>query len=428
MGNDHGVLFDKLCRGENGIAPIHRFNTETIRSKIGGIIEDFDPSTIISDRPGLRALRMADWVQTLAMCSMEQAWKDAKLEGVPRDPERTGIFMGAGRGGYDAIETLVGTQFQAIVQASNTTDEDVDMATRLDMLMSLLAGSINPVLFLQQCPCLVSAFSSIRYDARGPTLTNVNLCSAGSQSIGEAAWVISRGDADIMIAGGADSMLNAIELMAFCSLDAVSGQNDPETASRPFDYRRDGCVVGEGSATMVLEEREHALARGAKIYAELLGYGSSSDAYKIQAPRPDGKGAALAMRQAMGHGDLQAEDIDHVNAHGTSTPLNDKTETAVIKDVLGDHAYDIPVVSTKSMTGHLIAAAGSLEAVISVKCLEEGRIPPTRNYQVPDPRCDLDYATEGQRDAPKLGTVLSNSFAIGGTNACLIFGHPNLRA
>jgi len=425
MGNEHESVFDKLCEGQNGIFTIQRFNTEHIRSKIGGVIENFDPSEVISDRPGRRALRLTDWIQTLAMCSIEKAWTDSGLTENDHDPERTGIFMGAGRGGYDALARLMGRQFQELIGASGGPDQQDDPGTRLEILIARLSGLINPVVFLQQCPCLVSAYSSIRYGAQGPSLTNVNLCSAGSQSIGEAAWVISRGDADVMIAGGSDSMLNPIELTAFCSLEAVSNQNDPETASRPFDYRRDGCVVGEGSATLILEEREHALARGARIYAELLGYGSSSDAYKIQAPPPDGRGAVLAMRAAMAHAGLRAEEIDHVNAHGTSTPLNDKTETGAIKTVLGEHAYKIPVVSTKSMTGHLIAAAGSLEAVISVKCLEQGRIPPTRNYQVPDPRCDLDYATEGQRAMPSLGTVLTNSFAIGGTNACLIFGHPD---
>ena len=420
MGNDHDEVFDKLCRGENGIKSISRFNTENIRSKIGGIIEDLDPATVIPDRSGRRSLRVADWIQKLAMCSIEKAWTDSGLKEGDYEPEKTGISMGAGRGGYDALEMLMGSQFQELVKVSK--DKGHDSAARLDIMIARLAKLINPVVFLQQCPCLVSAYSSIRYNAQGPTVTNVNLCSAGSQSIGEAAWIISRGDADVMIAGGADSMLNPIELTAFCSLDAVSGKNDPETASRPFDYRRDGCVIGEGSATLILEEREHALARGAKIYAELLGYGSSSDAYKIQAPPPDGRGATLAMQTAMRHAGLSAEGIDHINAHGTSTPLNDKTETGAIKDLLGDHAYNIPVVSTKSMTGHLIAAAGSLEAVISVKCIEQKRIPPTRNYEVPDPRCDLDYNTEGERQMPELRTVLSNSFAIGGTNSCLIFG------
>jgi 3-oxoacyl-(acyl-carrier-protein) synthase len=262
------------------------------------------------------------------------------------------------------------------------------------------------------------------YGARGPTLTNVNLCSAGSQAIGEAAWLIHRGDADVMLAGGADSMLNPVELPAFSALDAVSACNDPETASKPFDLTRDGCVVGEGATALVLEEADHARARGARVYAELVGYGSSSDAYKVSAPPPDGKGAVLAMQAAMGHAGLVAEEIDHVNAHGTSTPLNDRTETLAIKTVLGEHARRIPVVSTKGATGHLIAAAGAFEAAVAVKCVERKRVPPTRNLTQRDPNCDLDYAPEGARDLPELRTVLSNSFAIGGSNACLIFADP----
>ena len=425
LGNEHDEVFARLCRGDNGIKTISRFNTENIPSKIGGVIEGFEPSDVITDRPGRRALRLADWVQTLAMCSIEKAWTDSGLTEGDYEPERTGIFMGAGRGGYDALAMLLGSQYQELLDINDEMHEDADENERVEILIARVARLINPVIFLQQCPCLVSAYSAIRYNAQGPSLTNVNLCSAGSQSIGEAAWVISRGDADVMIAGGADSMLNPVELTAFCSLDAVSGQNDPESASRPFDYRRDGCVVGEGSATLILEEREHALARGATIYAELLGYGSSSDAHKIQAPPADGRGAVLAMRMAMDHAGLAPDDIDHINAHGTSTPLNDKTETGAIKTLLGPRANEIPIVSTKSMTGHLIAAAGSLEAVISVKCLEQGRIPPTRNYEHPDPRCDLDYVTEGSRDTPGLRTVLSNSFAIGGTNSCLIFGRAD---
>jgi 3-oxoacyl-[acyl-carrier-protein] synthase II len=291
-------------------------------------------------------------------------------------------------------------------------------------------SAVKPSHYLQQCPCFVSAYVSMRYHARGPTLTNVNLCSAGTQAIGEAAWVIARDDADVMITGGSDSMLNAAELTAFCALDAVSTCNeDGPAASRPFDLRRDGCVVGEGAAALVLEELDHARRRGARIYAEVLGYGTSSDAHKVTAPPDDGRGAVLAMRRALHHAEVAPGDVDHINAHGTSTPLNDRVETAAIKTVFGRHAYRIPVVSTKSMTGHLIAAIGALEAVIAVKSLAEKRIPPTRNLRVPDPRCDLDYVPEGQRHLPGLRVVLSNSFAVGGSNACLVFGEaPHGRA
>jgi 3-oxoacyl-[acyl-carrier-protein] synthase II len=253
-------------------------------------------------------------------------------------------------------------------------------------------------------------------------LTNVNLCSAGAQAIGEAAWVIARDDADVMIAGGADSMLNPAELTAFSNLDAVTVCNDdgPE-ACKPFDLRRDGCVIGEGAAALILEELGHAQRRGARVYAEVLGYGASCDYHKVTAPPEDGRGAVLAMTRALAHAGLAPEAVDHINAHGTGTPLNDVIETAAIKTVFGPHARRIPVVSTKGMTGHLIAAAGALEAVIAVKSLDERRIPPTRNLKVPDPRCDLDYAPEGQRALPALKVVLSNSFAVGGSNASLLF-------
>jgi 3-oxoacyl-[acyl-carrier-protein] synthase II len=227
-----------------------------------------------------------------------------------------------------------------------------------------------------------------------------------------------------MVAGGSDSMLNPAELTAFCALDAVSTRNeDGPAACKPFDLRRDGCVVGEGAAAVVLEELAHARARGAVSYAELLGYGVTSDAHKVTAPPEDGHGAIMAMRRALAHAGLSPEDVQHVNAHGTATVLNDRVETDAIKAVFGRHAYRMPVVSTKSMTGHLIAAAGALEAVIAVESLVEQRVPPTMNLHVPDPRCDLDYVSEGRcRPAPELRVVLSNSFAIGGSNACLVFG------
>jgi 3-oxoacyl-[acyl-carrier-protein] synthase II len=281
---------------------------------------------------------------------------------------------------------------------------------------------MNPLDFLQECPSMAAAYIAIRYRARGPNLTIVSLCAAGAQAIGEAAWAVARGDADAALAGGADSMLNPFDLTAFCKLDAVTGWSDDATrASKPFDLRRDGCVVGEGAALLVLESAEGARARGARIYAEMAGYGSSDDGYRISAPPEDGGGAVLAMERALASAGLTPADVDHVNAHGTSTPLNDRIETTAIKRVLGRRAYEIPVTSTKSMTGHLIAAAGALEAVVAVKSLEQGKVPPTINLEKPDPLCDLDYVKEGGRELPHLRTVLSNSFAIGGVNASLLF-------
>jgi len=424
LGHDVAHMFDALCRGESGIRPIRRFDTTHCRSKIGGTVEDLDAAALVPDRPGQLMLRLADWIQTMAFCATELAARDAGLAPPAGPRPRLGVFFGAGRGGAEVSETLLALVAEAAEEWPRLRERDPDA------LYSRLAGSvfgalnrIRPTSYLQQCPTFVSGFLSIRHGAAGPMLTNVNLCSAGAQAIGEAAWVIARDDADVMLAGGADSMLNAAELTAFSNLDAVTTRNEEgPDACKPFDLRRDGCVVGEGAATLVLEELEHARRRGARVYAEVLGYGASSDAHKLTAPPEDGHGAVLAMERALGHAGLDGRDVGHVNAHGTGTPANDVVETAALKRVLGEHAHRIPVVSTKSMTGHLIAGAGALEAAIVVKCLVERVVPPTRNLRVPDPRCDLDYVAEGARAMLGLRAVMSNSFAIGGSNACLVFG------
>jgi 3-oxoacyl-[acyl-carrier-protein] synthase II len=424
LGNDAHAVFTALCAGESGIRPIRRFDVRHSPSKLGGIIEELDAENIIQDRAGRRLLRLADWIQTLGLCAADLACRDARLETASLDPGRVGVFFGAGRGGIGVVEHLSRTAFDLMWQDSKTwSDERTAAEEAYQRIMASAFNSERPTNFLQQCPCLVASYVAMRYQAQGPNLTNVNLCSAGAQAIGEAAWAITRDDADVMIAGGADSMLNAAELRAFCALDAVSTRNeDGPAACKPFDLRRDGCVVAEGGAVVVLEELEHARGRGAQAYAELLGYGASSDAYRVTAPSEDGRGAIAAMRGALRHAGLEPKAVDHINAHGTGTVLNDRIETQAIKAVFGDHAYRIPVVSTKSMTGHLIAGAGALEAVVAAKCLAEKRIPPTRNLQVRDPNCDLDYVAEGQRELPDLRVVLSNSFAIGGSNACLVFG------
>ena len=417
LGHDVDRVFDGLCRGASGIRPIRRFDASRCAARFGGIIEDLDATAIITDRGGRRLLRMADWVQTLALCAAELACRDGRLAPGSVIPERLGVYLGAGRGGAQVTQAVFGFLVEALGRWTGRHLRHRIAGSLLDALQT-----IKPTHFLQQCPSLASGYIAMRHQARGPILTNVNLCSAGAQAIGEAAWVIARDDADVMIAGGADSMLNPAELTAFCALDAVSKRNeDGPAASRPFDLRRDGCVVGEGAAVVVLEELGHALARGARIHAEVLGYGASSDAYKVTAPPEDGGGAVLAMRRALRHAGLAPADVDHINAHGTSTPLNDRIETEAIKTVFGARAPAIPVVSTKSMTGHLIAAAGALEAVIAVKTITEKRIPPTINLRVPDPRCDLDYVADGSRRLPRLRVTLSNSFAVGGSNACLVF-------
>ena len=425
LGHDVHAVFDALCRGESGIRPIRRFDVSRSPSTIGGIIEEFEPTTVITDLPGRRMLRMADWVQVLGLCAAELACDDARLGAGVAPPDRFGIFFGAGRGGAAVAERLFNLLLAASFTWRRTYARAEEARDEIAANVFSIFDGVKPSNYLQQAPSLVSSYIAIRRQARGPTLTNVNLCSAGAQAIGEAAWVIARDDADVMLAGAADSMLNPAELAGFCALDAVSRRNDEGPgASKPFDLRRDGCVIGEGGAAVVLEELGHARRRGARMYAEVLGYGSSSDAYKVTAPPDDGRGAILAMREALRHAELPPDAVDHINAHGTSTPLNDRIETEAIKQVFGAHAYRIPVVSTKSMTGHLIAAAGALEAVVAVKTVSERRIPPTINLRVPDPQCDLDYVPEGERRLAGMRVVLSNSFAIGGSNAALVFGAP----
>ncbi len=424
LGHDVHTVFDALCRGESGIRPIRRFDVTHCPAKIGGIIEDFAADAIVHDRPGRLLLRNADRVQAMAFCAAELACGDAGVVPGRIAPERFGVHFGAGRGGAEVAERVLALFIETAEAWRTSHYENPEVA--YDHVASTVFSTlqrIRPTSYLQQCPTFVAGFIAIRHQAGGPMLTNTNLCSAGAQAIGEAAWAIARDDADAMIAGGSDSMLNIAELTAFCSLDAVSRRNqDGAEACKPFDLRRDGCVIGEGAAAVVLEEREHALRRGARVYAEVLGFGASADAHKLTAPPEDGRGAVVAMRQALRHAGIDPRAVGHVNAHGTATPLNDRIETRAIKTVFGDHAYRMPIVSTKSMTGHLVAAAGALEAVIAVKCLDEKRIPPTRNLAVADPDCDLDYAPEGQRALPGLSVVMSNSFAIGGTNACLVFG------
>lgn len=426
LGRDVPAMFGALCRGESGIRPIRCFDVTQCLSQVGGTIDDFDGTSVITDLNGRRMLRIADRVQAMGLCAADLAYRDAALVADDVAGDRLGVHFGVGRGGARVAATVAAKLLEEAAtwqgRHYRTPEEAYDGLTR-DLVRVL--QSIRPTDHLQQCPSLLSSYVAIRHQARGPILTNVNLCSAGAQAIGEAAWVIARGDADVMITGGSDSMLNPAELAAFCALDAVSARNeDGPAACKPFDLRRDGCVLGEGAAAVVLEELGHARARGARVYAELLGYGASSDAHKVTAPPDDGHGAVLAMRRALDHAGVPPEAVGHINAHGTATMLNDRVETAAIKRVFGRHAYRMPVVSTKSMTGHLIAAAGALEAVIAVCSLAEKRVPPTINLQVPDPQCDLDYVSEGRwRPLPDVEVVLSNSFAIGGSNACLAFGN-----
>jgi 3-oxoacyl-[acyl-carrier-protein] synthase II len=281
---------------------------------------------------------------------------------------------------------------------------------------------VSPFLVPMMLPDMAAAQVAIQFGLRGPNMAVVTACASGNNAIGEAVDCIRRDAAEVMLAGGSDAAVIPIAIGGFSNMTAISSRNDaPERASRPFDKERDGFVIGEGAAVLVLEELGHALARGAKIYGEVLGYGSSDDAYHVTAPEEKGTGAAVAMQAALKQSGLRPAQIDYINAHGTSTPLNDKSETAAIKTVLGEAAYTVPISSTKSMTGHLLGAAGAIEAVFCLKVINEGIIPPTINYEHPDPECDLDYVPNTARQK-QVNVVMSNSFGFGGHNAVVIFG------
>lgn len=443
LGSDPEELFQRMCRGESGVRTIDHFDTTAVPCKIGGVVRGFDARDFVADRDTLRNIRTMDTVHQWALCASQRAMADAGLEdlalgsaaggsGPPFDHRRLGVCLGTGLSGRSLMETVAVAAIDRYRSGLGVLDGQGDgrtewtQAPKMELLSrvgEIVARELNPVHFLQQCPSIAASYIAMRYRAMGPNNTMVSLCAASTQAIGEGAWTISRGDADIVLAGGADSMLNPVDLTAFCKLNAVTGKSEEvEAASKPFDLRRDGCVVSEGAAMLVLEAEESARARGAHIYARVLGYGSSADGYKISAPPEDGEGAQLSMTRAIEHAELGPADIDHVNAHGSGTPLNDRIETHAIKEVLGEHAYKIPVVASKSMLGHLIAAAGAIEAIVSIKSLEHRKVPPTINLVRRDPLCDLDYVAEGARDVPNMRTVLSNSFAIGGVNATLIFG------
>jgi 3-oxoacyl-[acyl-carrier-protein] synthase II len=331
--------------------------------------------------------------------SSRDALADAGIEYDEDDPEayRTGVMVGTGIGGVETFEAEV------------------------DLLLNTGPHRLTPYGIPKIISNMAGGQVSIDFNLYGPNSTVVTACAASANAIGDAGEIIKRGAADVMVAGGADASITRFALAGFAQARALSTNNDdPLGASRPFDADRDGFVMGEGGAALVLEEREHALARGANVYAELVGYGMSADAYHVTLPRPGGDGAARAMKAALDHARIDAAEISVINAHGTSTQANDATETAAIKTVFGEDAYRIPASSTKSMTGHLLGGAGALEAVASVLTIGEGVIPPTINYTTPDPECDLDYVPNEAREA-EVTTVMSNSFGFGGHNVALIF-------
>ncbi|HSW95643.1 MAG TPA: beta-ketoacyl-ACP synthase II [Patescibacteria group bacterium] len=392
IGDTVDATWDSMMHSRGGIGRITRFDPSPYESQMAGEVKDFDPTKYMDRKDARRTDRFAQF----AVAAASQALTDGKVD-VAKEPERIGVSIATGVGG---LETLV---------------EQV-------LLMEKRGPSrLSPFLVPMLMANAGSAQVSMQFGLKGPNLTHVSACASSAHAIGECAAIIDRGQADIMVAGGAEAAVLPLAIGAFSTMHAMSRRNDdPEHASRPFDKDRDGFTLSEGGAAVILEERDHAVARGAHIYGELVGYGATADAYHITSPSPEGEGNARSMQMALAGAKLQPTDVDYINAHGTSTQPNDREETAAIKSVFGAHAYKLLVSSTKSMTGHLLGAAGALEAIACLLALRDGCIPPTINYTTPDPALDLDYVPNSPR--PKeIKTALSNSMGFGGHNATLIF-------
>ena len=392
-GNDVPTTWRALMNGESGADYIKKFDAEAYSAKFACEVKDFDPLNFLEKK---EARRMGAFTH-FALAASDEAVNHSGLVIDDSNAEMVGTYISSGIGDFWAIER------------------------EHEKLLNSGPDRVSPFFIVSAIVNLASGNVSIRHGAKGPNSATATACSAGAHAIGDSFRIIERGDADAMICGGAESAITPMSVAGFASMRALSTRNDdPKHASRPFDLERDGFVIGEGAGLMILEELEFAKARGANILAEIVGYGMSGDAFHVTMPDETGSGAIRVMERALKDADLAPEKIGYINAHGTSTPYNDKFETLAIKKVFGEHAYKIPVSSTKSMTGHALGAAGGLEAVFSVKALMENKLPPTINYEFPDPDCDLDYIPNAARDAV-VDYVLSNNFGFGGTNACLIF-------
>lgn len=395
LGNNVQDFWQGLIEGKSGIDVIKRFDPYSYKLPvvIAGEVKDFDPTQYLDKKD---AKRMSDFVK-FAVVAAKEAVKDSGLEVDKIDPTKAGVIVGTGIGGLRDIED----QQQVLLEKG--------------------ARRVSPFFIPSGISNMASGYISIEFGFKGPNSCVVTACATGTHSIGDAFKIIQRGDADIMIAGGTESAITPLGIAGFANMKALSTRNEePQKASRPFDAERDGFVMGEGAGILVLEELEHAKKRGAKIYAEVVGYGMTGDAYHITAPCSDADGAKRVISMALNDARLNPEEIDYINAHGTSTPLNDKVETLAIKEVFKDHAYKLKVSSIKSMIGHLLGAAGGVEAVATAKTIETGIIPPTINYEHPDHDCDLDYVPNKAIEYP-VKAAISNSFGFGGTNACLAF-------
>jgi len=393
LGTGTEKNWSALMAGKSGIDRITRFDASDLPSQIAGEVKDFNPEDFIDKKE----VKKMDSFIHYALAAADMAMKDSGLQVTEENAERVGVVVGAGLGGLPAIEKYH------------------------EVLMNGGYKKVTPFFIPMLIINLAPGHISIRFGAKGPNLSTVTACATGTHSIGDAYHIIKRGDADAMIAGGAESTITPLGIAGFNVMKALSTRNDdPTRASRPFDKGRDGFIMAEGAGIVVLEEYESAKKRGAKIYAEVVGYGATGDAYHITAPGPDGEGAARCMKMALKHAGMNPEDVDYINAHGTSTHFNDLYETMAIKSVFGEHARKLMVSSTKSMTGHTLGAAGGIEAVYSLITMERSAVPPTINYEEPDPECDLDYVPNQARQA-EVRVAMSNSLGFGGTNGTLIF-------
>lgn len=397
VGHTIKEFWDNLTAGRSGVGKISRFDVSAYDCQIAGEVKGFDPSKVLDKKEA----RRADLFEQYALAATSQALAEAGLDSTKINPERVGVVLGSGIGGIDTFER----QHQALLSGGP----------------GRVSPFFIPMMIIDMGPGLVS----MRYGLKGPNYATVSACASSAHAIGDAFHIIQRGEAEAMVTGGCEATITPTSLAGFCSARALSTRNDePERASRPFDKDRDGFVMGEGGGILVLEELEHAKKRGAKIYAELLGFGMTGDAYHMTSPAPKGEGAARAMREALRSAQLNPEQIDYINAHGTSTDLGDVAETEAVKTIFGEYAYKVPISSTKSMTGHLLGAAGATELIASVLSIHTGVLHPTINLDEPDPACDLDYVPKQAREK-KVNYALSNSFGFGGHNVSILVGRYN---
>lgn len=393
LGNDLATTWDNLINSRSGVGPISKFNTDPFQVKVAAEVKEFDANKFIDFKEARRMARFTHF----AIAASKMAVTDGGIHiGENVEPERVGVWIGSGIGGLDEFEA----QHKKFLEKG--------------------PRRVSPFIIPMFIPDMASGRVSIELGAKGINNCSVTACASGANSIGDAFRAVQAGQADVMIAGGTEASITEMTIAGFSNMTALSTNPDPQTASRPFDKNRDGFVIAEGAGILLLEELDHALARGAKIYGEVVGYGATGDAHHITTPAPMAEGGQRAMKLAVEEAGIQPNDVDYINAHGTSTYYNDLFETQAIKEVFGDHAYELSVSSTKSMTGHLLGAAGAVEAIFSVLALKEGILPATINYETPDAELDLDYVPNVAKEKP-IQVTLSNSFGFGGHNVSLLF-------